>query len=49
MGRGMGRGYSSDPEVTPANDLQELRIQKDKLQEQMKRIDERISKLEKKK
>jgi predicted Fe-Mo cluster-binding NifX family protein len=49
MGRGMGRGYSSDPEVTPANDLEELKIQKDKLQEQMKRIEERISKLEKKK
>jgi hypothetical protein len=45
----MGRGYSSDPEVTPANDLEELRIQKEKLQEQMKRIDERISKLKKKK
>jgi predicted Fe-Mo cluster-binding NifX family protein len=49
MGRGMGRGYSSDPQVTPANDLEELKIQKDKLQEQMKRIEERISKLEKKK
>jgi hypothetical protein len=49
MGRGMGRDYSSEPQVTPANDLEELKIQKDKLQEQMKRIEERISKLEKKK
>jgi predicted Fe-Mo cluster-binding NifX family protein len=49
MGRGMGRGYSSEPQVTPANDLEELKMQKDKLQEQMKRIEERISKLEKKK
>jgi ubiquinone biosynthesis protein UbiJ len=45
----MGRGYSADPEVTPANDLEELKEQKDKLQEQMKRIEERIRKLEKKK
>ena len=49
MGRGMGRGYSSDSEVTPANDLEELKNQKDKLQEQMNRIEERISKLERKK
>jgi uncharacterized protein YlxW (UPF0749 family) len=49
MGRGMGRDYSSEPEVTSANDLVELKNQKDKLQEQMKRIEERISKLEKKK
>jgi predicted Fe-Mo cluster-binding NifX family protein len=48
MGRGMGRGYSSDAQVTPANDLEELKIQKDKLHEQMKRIEERISTLEKK-
>jgi ubiquinone biosynthesis protein UbiJ len=49
MGRGMGRGYSSDPQVTSTNDLEELKEQKDKLQEQMKRIEERIKKLEKKK
>jgi ubiquinone biosynthesis protein UbiJ len=49
MGRTTGRGYSSEPQVTPADDLEELKEQKDKLQEQMKRIEERIRKLEKKK
>jgi predicted Fe-Mo cluster-binding NifX family protein len=49
MGRTMGRSYSSDPQVTPADELEELKDQKDKLREQMKRIEERISKLERKK
>jgi ubiquinone biosynthesis protein UbiJ len=49
MGRAMDRGYFSEPQVTPADDLEELKEQKDKLQEQMKRIEERIRKLEKKK
>jgi ubiquinone biosynthesis protein UbiJ len=49
MGRTMGRSYSSDPQVTPADELEELKDQKDKLREQMKRIKERISKLERKK
>jgi hypothetical protein len=48
MGQGLGRGFSSEPQVTPANDLEELKNQKDKLHEQMRRIEERISKLEKK-
>ena len=45
----MSRSYSSDPQVTAANDLEELKDQKGKLQEQMKRIEQRIRKLEKKK
>ncbi len=48
-GGGSGRGYSSELQVTPANDLEELKYQKNKLREQMKRIEEKISKLEKKK
>jgi hypothetical protein len=49
MGRGMNRGYPSDPQITTADDLEELKDQKERLQEQMKRIEERINKLEKKK
>ena len=47
-GRGMGGGNSFDPKVPPVNEVEELRQQKDQLQKQMKRIEERIRKLEKK-
>jgi len=48
-GRGMDRGYSLEPQPSPSYDLGELKDQKDQLQKQMNRIEERIRKLEKKK
>lgn len=49
MGRGRGRCYETEPQFTPADDLEELKSQKDRLWEQMKRIEQRIRELERKK
>jgi predicted Fe-Mo cluster-binding NifX family protein len=53
MGRDMGgcleRDFEPDRQPAPANDLEDLKRQKDQLREQMNRIEERIRELGKKK
>jgi predicted Fe-Mo cluster-binding NifX family protein len=49
MGRGVDRGFLPGRQDAPANDLEELKRQKDQLKEQMNRIEQRIKELEKKK
>ena len=46
--RGMGWRYTPEPQPTPVDELEELKREKDRLREQMKRIEKRIKDLEKK-